>query len=187
MAIDIPTTEPVRIRAGDTVTWRKTLGDYPATAGWVLYYRLINAAGKFDITATADGAAHLVSVPPGTSDDYTAGTYSLISWVSDGTDRASLPSRQIVVLPNLAAALGGYDARSQAKKMLDAIDAALLSLSSGERLAVVQAEAAERNIRYDFAGLQKLRNLYAAAVRGEEDAERAAAGLAPRNRINVRF
>lgn len=187
MAIDITDTEPARIRAGDTITWRKCLRDYPASAGWTLYYRLINSAGKFDITATADGETHLVSVPPATSDDYTAGDYTLLSWVSNGTDRVSLPTLKITILQNLAVAIGGVDTRSHAKKMLDAIDAALLSLSSGERLAVVQAEAAARNIRYDFAGLQKLRKLYAAAVRGEEDAERVAAGLAPRNRINVRF
>ena len=138
MGIDSPTTEPSRIRAGDTVTWRKTLDGYPASAGWALHYRLINAAGKFDITTTADGAAHLVSVPPGTSDDYTAGTYTLLSWVTDGADRVSLPTRQIVVLPNLAVEVAGYDTRSQAKKMLDAIDAALLE---GARVEMCEGNA----------------------------------------------
>lgn len=188
MAIEIPTTEPARVRAGDTVTWRKSLEDYPATAGWILYYRLINATAKIDITATADGSDHLVSVAKTTTDDWVAGDYVLVAWVADGTDRVSLPGGRITVLPDLAAvSAAGYDSRTQAKKMLDAIDAALLSLSTGERLAVVEAETTARRIKYDFNGLQKLRNLYAAQVRAEENAERAAQGLAPRNRINVRI
>lgn len=188
MAIEIPDTEPSRVRAGDTVTWRKSLALYPATEGWTLYYRLINSTAKFDITTTADGAAHLVSVPIATTDDWTAGDYTLLSWVSNGTERASLPTRRITVLPDMAAVTAsGYDVRSHARKMLDAIDAALLSLSSGERLSVVQAELAGRKLAYDFTGLMKLRNLYAAQVRAEEDEERLAAGLSPRNKINVRL
>lgn len=188
MAIEIPTTEPARVRAGDTITWRKSLGEYPATAGWTLYYRLINAAAKFDITSSADGADHLVSVPITTSDDWTAGDYTLVAWVSNGTERVTLDPGRITVLPNLAAiTAAGYDARTQAKKMLDAIDAALLSLSTGERLAVVEAEIAGRRLKYDFSGLQKLRNIYAAAVRSEENAERAALGLGGRNKLNVRL
>lgn len=187
MAIDIPTTEPARVRAGDTVTWRKSFADYPASAGWTLYYRLINAAGKFDITATADGDTHLVSVPKATTDDWTAGDYTLLAWVADGTDRVSLPTGRITVQPDLAAQAAGYDSRTQAKKMLDAVDAALLSLSTGERLAVIEAEVAGRRLKYDINGLTKLRNLYAAQVRSEEAAERAAQGLAPRNKIYVRL
>lgn len=187
MAIEIPTIEPARVRAGDTVTWRKSLEDYPATAGWTLYYRLINSSAKIDITATADGADHLVSVPKATTSAWTAGDYTLISWVTDGTDRVTLDPGRITVLPDLAAQAGGYDTRTQAKKMLDAVDAALLSLSSGERLAVVAAEVNARSLKYDFNGLMKLRNLYAAQVRAEEDAERAALGLGSRNKINVRL
>lgn len=188
MAIDIPTSEPARIRAGDTVTWRKSLPSYPASAGWTLAYRLINASAKIDISTTADGADHLVSVPKASSAGYTAGDYTLVSWVDNGTERVTLDPGRIIVLPNLAAVTAaGYDSRSQAKKMLDAIDAALLSLSSGERLAVVDAEVSGRRLKYDFNGLMKLRNLYAAQVRAEENAERAALGLGPRNKLNVRL
>jgi hypothetical protein len=188
MAIDIPTTEPARIRAGDTITWRKSLAEYPATDGWTLSYRLINATAKFNITTTADGADHLVTVAKATSATYTAGDYTLIAWVDNGTERVSLPGGRITVLPDLAAvAAAGYDSRSQAKKMLDAVDAALLSLSSGERLAVVEAEVAGRRLKYNFDSLMKLRNLYAAQVRAEESAERAQLGLAPRNKLNVRL
>jgi hypothetical protein len=187
MSIEIPTIEPAEVRAGDTVTWLKTLADYPAST-WALYYRLINATAKIDITATASGDSHLVSVVPTTSDDWTAGDYAYIAWVTSGTDRVTVAQGKITVLPNLAAVTAaGYDLRTQAKKMLDAIDAALLSLSSGERLAVVEAEVSARRFKYSFDGLEKLRNIYAAKVRAEENAERAKLGLGSRNKLNVRF
>lgn len=187
MTIPIPTTEPARVRAGDTVTWLKSLADYPASAGWALCYRLINAGSKIDITTSASGADHLVSVLPATTADWGAGEYTLLAWVSDGTNRVTLDSTRLTILPNLAAASGGYDSRTQARKMLENIDAALLSLSSGERLAVVEAAVNQRNFKYDFTGLMKLRNLYAAQVRSEENAERASLGLGSRNKLNVRF
>ena len=62
MSQNIPTSEPESLVAGDTVTWQKTLSDYPASDGWVLSYRLINAAGNIDITSSASGDDHLVSV-----------------------------------------------------------------------------------------------------------------------------
>ena len=188
MAIEIPDIEPARVRAGDTVTWRKTLADYPASAGWTLYYRLIAAAAKIDITAAADGDTHLVTVAKATSAGWTPGAYTYVAWVASGTERATVAQGAMTVLPDLAAVTAaGYDSRSQAKKMLDAIDAALLSLSSGERLAVVEAELAGRRLKYDLNNLMNLRNLYAAQVRAEENAERAALGLGPRNKINVRI
>ncbi|MEY2656166.1 MAG: hypothetical protein RLZZ524_3194 [Pseudomonadota bacterium] len=188
MAIDIPTSEPAKVRAGDTVTWRKTLADYPATAGWTLYYRLLNSLGKIDITATADGSDHLVAVDKTTTAGWRYGDFSLLSWVASSTERVSLPQRRIVVLQDFAALTNaGADLRSQAKQMLDAIDAALLSLSTGERLAVVEAEVAGRRLKYNLTGLMQLRNLYAAQVRSEEAAERASLGLAPKNKIVVRL
>jgi hypothetical protein len=188
MAIEIPDIEPAKVRAGDTVTWRKSLAAYPASAGWLLHYRFINATAKIDITAAADGDSHLVSVAKATTAAWTAGAYTYVAWVADGTDRATVGQGSITVLPDLAAvSAAGYDSRTQAKKMLDAIDAALLSLSTGERLAVVEAEVVTRRLKYDFTGLQNLRNLYAAQVRAEENAERASLGLGARNKLNVRL
>lgn len=187
MSIEIPTIEPAKVRAGDTVTWLKSLADYPAGT-WTLYYRFINATAKIDITASASGDAHLVSVPITITDDWVVGDYTYIAWVTAGTERVTVAQGRITVLPNLAAiATAGYDSRTHAKKMLDAIDASILSLSSGERLAVIEAEIAGRRFKYDFNGLMKLRNIYAAQVSAEENAERASLGLGSRNKLNVRF
>lgn len=188
MAIEIPTAAPARVRAGDTITWRISHPDYPASDGWSLTYRAINASAKFDITASTDNGTHLVSVTPANSKLWQAGDYQLIAVYSKDSDRVSEPARRITVLPNLAdIGATGYDGRTHAKKMLDAIEAALVSFGTGERLAVVSAEVTGRGLKYDFAGLHKLRNIYAAEVRAEEAAERAALGLGSRNKIVVRL
>ena len=70
------TLEPSRVTAGDTITWLRSLADYPASAGWVLSYTLINSAAKISITATASGADHLVTVAAATSAAYTPATYT---------------------------------------------------------------------------------------------------------------
>jgi hypothetical protein len=36
MAADIPTKEPLTIRAGDTIKWTKSIDDYKASDGWSL-------------------------------------------------------------------------------------------------------------------------------------------------------
>lgn len=186
MAYETPTQEPESVTAGDLVTWLIALPDYPAST-WTLSYRLINSAGKIDITAGASGDSHLVSVAAATSAGWTAGTYTWTKFVTSGLQRHTLASGSIIVGRNLAAEAAGYDTRSHAKKMLDAIEAALISMSSGERLAVVEAELATRRLKYDLQGLMKLRDMYRAAVNAELAAERINQGLQPRNKLLVRL
>ena len=119
---DVPTTEPTEVVAGDTLTWRRSLADYPASAGWVLSYALVNAAGQIAISASADGDDHLVSVAAATSAAYPVGTYAWQAYVTKTTERYLVDSGRLTVLPNLAAQVGGYDNRSWAQKTVDAIE-----------------------------------------------------------------
>lgn len=186
MAYDIPTTEPDRFRAGNTLTWLKTLEDFPASEGWVLYYRLINTAGKYDITATASGDSHLVEVAKATTATYTAGTYTLLSWVDDGTDRHDVGQQQLIVEVNLAAQASGYDTRSNAKQALDAVDAALLAY--GSNAWTQEYEIAGRRMKFRTASdFLAFRSQLQAEVAAENNAERIRNGQAPRNKLLVRF
>ena len=47
----LPNSVPISVTAGDTLTWRISLADYLASAGWTLRYRLINSQNKYDIDA----------------------------------------------------------------------------------------------------------------------------------------
>lgn len=166
MAITIPDIEPTELRAGETWAWKRSYADYSAT-GWTLSYTLINASAKVSLTATAaTGGTHLISVaavsasgPPAVvgTDSYTAGTYSVIGRVTDGTSVYSVYDGLITILPNLAAA-STYDTRSTAKQLLEALDAFLLDKASKDQLDVVETAIADRRIRRDRAALLKWRS-----------------------------
>lgn len=187
MATDIPTTEPERIRAGDTLTWQIALGDYPASESWVLHYRLSNATNKYDINATAAGAEHLVSVPAATSAAYAAGDYNWTAWVTKAAERYTVAQGRITIDPDIAAVTAaGYDSRSNAKKTLDLVDAAMLA--HGSSAWTQEYEIAGRRMRFTSVGdFMAFRSRLQFEVRAEESAERIRNGERPRNKLNVRF
>lgn len=187
MATTPPTTEPAFIQAGDTTTWQKALPDYPASAGWVLSYRLINSAGAIDITAAASGDDHLITIPAATTAAYPAGTYTWVATVTLAAERYTLGRGTVTVQPDLAAQPAGFDARSTAQKALDDLRAALLRwLSTSGH--VQEYEIAGRRMRFTTAAdIQARIGLAEREVARENAALRMAAGLPAANRIYVRF
>lgn len=187
MAQTVPIREPESVVSGDTATWKITLGDYPASDGWTLKYRLINAAGKIDITSSADGDDHLVLVAAATTAAWSPGTYTWQSYV-DGvsSQRFTIASGSVEIKPDLAAEAAGYDTRSTAKKALDLIDAALLA--HGANAWTQEYEIAGRKMKFkSVADFMALRDKLKAEVAREAATERMRRGLAPRNKILVRF
>lgn len=183
--MEIPTSVPAFIVAGDSFTWSRSLADYPAGV-WVLKYRLINADGKIDITAGASGADHLVSVDTTTSAAYTAGTYAFQEWVEKTGARVTTGSGSIVVKPNIAA-LTTLDARTDAAKIVDQLMAAYKSYTVSNGL-VAEYEIAGRRMKYRSAAeiLEQL-NFWEARLATEKRAERIAAGLGGGGKVLVRF
>lgn len=121
---DTPTTEPLSFSAGDTVTWLKSLDDYPATSYTLTYY-LVKASVQITFSASASGTDHLVTLAAATTANYTAGTYTWKSYALASGVRYPVGEGTIDILPNFAAASSGYDARTNVKKILDAINALL--------------------------------------------------------------
>lgn len=187
MAQTIPTTEPAFVQAGDTVAWTRDLSDYPASA-WTLKYRLINAAGKIDITATADGDAHRVSVAAATTAAWAAGDYTWQAYVEGGSsERYTVGAGRVTVKPDLAAEAAGYEARSTARKALDDLRAALATWISSNG-QVQEYSIAGRTMKYASAADIRARiQLLEREVAREEVAEKLAAGLDPGRRLLVRF
>lgn len=178
MAYTAPINEPKQLRAGDTWNWRREdLGDYPASA-WTLKYYFRNASAKFDVTAAADGDLYEATVAKATTAGYTVGWYDWIAVVENATERHQVDSGRVEVLPDLSTN-AVYDARSFARKMLDYIEAALLSRASSDQLDLINAQLEARSITRDKEGMLKLRNFFAAEVR-LEDLDRAGVR---RNRI----
>ncbi len=184
----IPTSEPLSIIAGDTLTWQKSVVNYPASQGWTLHYRLINTAGNIDITGAASGDDHLISVAAATSAAYVAGEYDWQSYVTNvGGERYTISVGSIEVKANWAAAAVGLETRSTARKILDALEAAWL-VAASKRSYVMEYQIANRKMRFATRGewIAEL-DYWRREVRREERAQRIAAGLPSGAKVYMRF
>lgn len=179
----IPISEPTIVNPGDTVRWTRTLADYPASAGWVLTYTLLNAASKITITATASGDDHAVNVAASTSAAWSAGDYAWRAQVALAGDVFTVGEGRLTVAASFAAAT--LDTRSSARKALEAVEAYLADPSN---LAAAKYTIAGRSLdRFPLPDLWKHRDRLRFEVAREDAAARAAAGLPDTRRVFVRF
>jgi hypothetical protein len=182
MSAPISTTEPTALPAGDTAKWRRTYTPWLASDGWALTYTLVNANNRITFAATADGDAHLVNVPTATTAAWAPGTYAWRAQASKAGEVYTAATGSIDILPAWGTAA---DARSHAAKVLANIEA---YLENAANLAAAEYEIAGRSLkRHSLPELLALRDRYRMEVARESAAQRAAAGLAPRGRIAVRF
>lgn len=180
---DIPALEPTTVNAGDTWRWTRSLSDYPASAGWVLSYTLINAGAKITVNASASGDDHLVTVSAATTAGYTPGTYDWRARVSKAGEVFTVSEGRITVRNAYAGST--FDARSHARKTLDNIEAVIEGRATS---ATLEYEIAGRRMKYiPAAELLSLRDKYRAEVAAEEAARSVAAGLPDKRRVFVRF
>jgi hypothetical protein len=181
----IPNQEPGSLRVGDTWRWTRTLDDYPADA-WVLKYRFKNSAGGFEITATASGTDHSITVVAATSAAYTAGSYTWTAWVEGGTsEKYTVDSGSCELLSDYRSGLAtvALDDRSHARKTLDAIEAWI----EGRDLAVAEYEIAGRRMKYiPIPELLKMRSRYQLEVQSEDNVAKLARGEGVGRKIQFR-
>lgn len=181
----IPTTEPTRVRAGDTVKWTRALSDYlPAT--WTLSYALRGLPGEIDITASDNGDdTHLVSVVPSITAAWKPGGYNWSAKVTDGSDVYTVDMGTIEVLEDLSAIAGSHDGRTHAKKTLDALEAVIYYRASRSDLSYSIAGKSLQNMSHQE--LRKEWEFWGQQVALEERAERIANGKGHGGKIKLRF
>jgi hypothetical protein len=161
---------PESFIAGDTVQWRYSPSNYHASDGWVLVYTFVNATTRKQITAAADGAAFIATLNAEDSAAWPPADYVWSAVVTRDGERYTVDTGRITVRPDIAAAPeGGFDARSPARKVLEAIDAKLAGRASADQLDVIEYHIGMRGLRRTEDGLLKLRGMYAAAVWREEN------------------
>lgn len=177
-----PTTEPASLNAGDTARWLITLAEYPASAGWVLSYELVNATQRYTFSASAQGDDHLVSVPAATTAGWAAGAYDWRARAALAGDVFTVRQGKLSIAPSFGAAVDG---RSPARRMLDAVEATIEGRASSD---TAEYEITGRRLKYiPVPELLKLRDRLRMDVRGEEAAAAVAAGLQRPGRVLVRF
>lgn len=129
----IPTTEPERFTAGDTVTWKRRtehLGDHldPA-AGWTLTYRISRDRYAYTVTGSDNGDGyHLISIAKATTGAYEPGDYHWQATVDDGTSRYTVGTGRLQILPDFATEGANLDTRTESERWLESL------ISARERL-----------------------------------------------------
>ena len=127
-------TEPVKIRAGDSVTWQASYSDYSAADGWTLSYKIIGQGGglaPFD--GVGSGSGFDVGVAATETVKLKAGVYRLVGRVSKDADKFTVYDKGLKVEENLFALKAGTDIRSGAQRGLEAIDAVLEKRASRDQ------------------------------------------------------
>lgn len=181
----IPNTEPAELRAGDTWKWTRSIGEYPAPA-WVLKYRFKNDSSSFEVVGTQSGSGHMMTVARSTSAGIRAGRYAYQAFAENNTtaERFTVGTGYLSVLADFGNE-GLVDARSHARRALEAIEAVL------EKRATIDQEEytiGGRSLkRTPIPDLLRLRQLYRNEVRDEDAADRIRKGLDSGRRILVRF
>lgn len=183
-------SRPTEIRAGDTYTWTVTSSDYPATDGWTLRIVIQNDAVRLKVDAATSGSDYAVTLTSANTDDLTsAGTYQITEAVEKGTgaslERHTLYLGTINVLKDIVTGTAAVDARTDARIMLDTITATIkANLGKPQESMSIAARA----IGYrSWEEMLKARQRLTVEVKGEEQAQAAAAGLATALPIRTRF
>lgn len=182
-----PTTEPGTLYTGDTWAWTRTLANYPASAGWVLKYTLINAAGRINITGTASGDDHAISVAATTTAAYAAGTYTWQAFVEKASERFTVGNGTVIVRLGLSSGSDGSDQRTTAQKAMEDALAALAAYTASRGM-VAEYEIAGRKMKFrSLDEVRKLVNFWRREVQNEIDAENIRRGLGTSRKIFTRF
>jgi hypothetical protein len=182
---NIPNQEPAALRVGDTWRWTRSLPDYPAPS-WVLKYRFKNAAGGFEVVATASGTDQSITVAAATTAGYTAGKYTWTAWVEGGSsEKYTVDSGTMDVQPDYraASAATGLDDRSHNQKMVAQIQAWLETHADGVSEYII----AGRRVYYTKADLVKMLHNYEARVANEDNAAKLARGEGIGRKIQFRI
>ena len=130
MAIEILTKEPSFFRAGDSYQWLVSYADYPVADSWSLSYTIIGEDRQSEFTASTSGSSYLVTLAPSATAAFPIGKVIFIACALQGVARVTIFQRDTQVLPGYGVQKSGADNRTKAKKALDAMDDALVTMGA---------------------------------------------------------
>lgn len=151
---------PEKFITGETVQYPGdgeylTLNDYPAGT-WTMSVTAVGPV-KLSSNASASGTGHNFEID---TSSLTAGFYTYQAKVTDGSDTHYLDdySGTFEVSAALADQSAGYDARSHAQTMLDAIESLLEGRATREHKSI--SHNGRTLQKHSFDELMRLRNYY---------------------------
>lgn len=166
MSVDVPTSEPSTLTAGDTWKWTKSVQDYPASDGWQLSYAFrggmkLDLAWATEVTAHANGRDFTITVPATKTDKLPKGTYHWAAYATKAAERFEVDHGTLTVRPNLA--VGTLeDGKTHAEKTLAVLEAKLEGRLASDLENYVIAGRSVSKI--PVSELVKLRQQYRAEV-----------------------
>lgn len=190
---------PTQIRAGDTAKWRDAattdvFGNDISSSSWTLTYFLrFNAASEaLTVVAQAYGAGWESVISAATSAGFDAGKWFWQAVATAGSEKVTLGSGQLDVLPSLsyAGTAAAFDGRSQAQKDLEAVQGAIRTIIAGGAVAEywIGTGAGGRKLRrMSLTELIELESKLKSDVVRESRAEKIANGLGDPRKLYVRF
>lgn len=170
--------------AGETLNFRATTPDYPASAGWVVTLYLNPRAGgtATSVTGTASGDDHLLQVSAATTAGWAPGAWAWETWAAKGGERYRLEAGQLQVQAGLIGAAGGLDTRSQAQRALDDAEAALAAWTPTTKRYRINGREMEFNAPADIIAVI---NHWRTAVKREQAEQAMAAGRRNPRKLQV--
>lgn len=172
MAFTVPTAEPDAITAGDSAEWTKSFSQYSPVDGWTLIYKIVKQDGSNYATfsATTSGTSFAVNVAPSITSTWPSGVYQIQGVVTLGAEAHTVWSAQLTVNPGIQP--GGTDTRSNAKRILDSLEAVFEGRATSDILDSMVEGTSFR--RMNPEQLMKLRDYYMSVYRSEQAAAKIA-------------
>lgn len=179
-----------KLIAGDSLNFTTQVPDYPASDGYALTYRLVRrdgATSAITITAVGDGDGYVVNVVPGTTAGWAPGRYAWAAYVTRASERYTVETGDLEVLPDPAVSSAPLDLRSRARRAYDDLIAARATwVATNGR--VKRFSIAGRDMEYkDAAELDREIAFWARQVGDEQAGADLESGRRPKNRILTRF
>lgn len=186
MGAPIPTNEPETFSAGDSLSWKKSLADFVPADGYSLTYcfRGLNLT-SLDVTSTASGATHLVTIATDASASLIPGEYTVAGYAVKSGERVEIYRGTVAVTQNIFTIEAGKDTRTQARRILDNVEAVIEGRASSSILG--STVDGTRLDRIPMVDLIMLRDKYKQLVLSEQQLEKIRSGRAASNSVFTRF
>lgn len=180
---------PKQINKGDSLAWKDDstideLGNTIDSSEWALSY-VFAGATSLTLVSSNDGSGWATSITAAESGALAAGFYYWQAIATKNTEKKTLGRGRVEILPSLVGASDGYDGRTQARKDLESVQAAIRALVTGGSKEYTIGNRSFKKI--DLAELMVLESKLKFDVVQEEKQEAIKNGLGNPHRLGVRF
>jgi hypothetical protein len=149
------TREPVQITAGDTVSFTKSLANYPASQGWNLKYVLNGGADPIIFTSIASGDDHVILVPAATTAQWLPADYELTGFAENAGVRNAIYIARLTVSINVESTDPG-ETRTHAQRMVISLEAQLEKMAQDDIIdSSVEGTQIRREARKEIYTMRK--------------------------------